>query len=96
MHRLLLEGIIVVLLVLIGISIFVPSEQDVLQNVIVDFEESIESGDVIVDGEIKDVEVGEENTNFISNLNSKIANAIVNGLNSIFEIGMKLLRKVIN
>lgn len=96
MHRLLLEGIIVVLLVLIGISVFVPSEQDVMQNVIVDFEESIESGDVIVDGEIEDVEVGEENTNFISNLNSKIANAIVNGLNSIFEIGMKLLRKVIN
>lgn len=96
MHRLLLEGIIVVLLVLIGISVFVPSEQDVMQNVIVDFEESIESGDVIVDGEIENVEISEENTNFISNLNSKIANTLVNGLNSIFEIGMKLLRKVIN
>ena len=97
MQRLLLEGGIVVLLVLIGISVFVPSKEDVTQNVIVEFEDSVMNGEVIVDGVISDVEVGKEyDTNFISKINSKIANSIVNGLNNMFEIGMKLLRKVIN
>ena len=97
MQRLLLEGGIVVLLVLIGISVFVPSKEDVTQNVIVEFEDSVANGEVIVDGVISDVEVGKEyDINFISKINSKIANSIVNGLNNMFEIGMKILRKVIN
>lgn len=96
MKRVLLEGGIIVLLVLIGISVFIPDGNDV-NNVIVDFENSIESGSVIEDGEIEDVEVGEsDNSNLISRINGKIANTIVNGLNSVFELGIKILRQVIN
>lgn len=96
MKRVLLEGGIIVLLVLIGISVFIPDGNDV-NNVIVDFENSIESGSVVEDGEIEDVEVGEsDNSNLISRINGKIANTIVNGLNSVFELGIKILRQVIN
>jgi len=97
MHRLLLEGGIVVLLVLIGISIFVPSKEDVMQGVIVEFEDAVVNGEVVVDGELSDVEISElDESNFISKLNSKIANTLVNGINNVFELGVKLLRKVIN
>lgn len=97
MGRILLEGGIIVLLVLIGISVFIPDGNNDVQNVIVDFENSIESGDVVNDGELDNVEIGKSNnSNFVSKLNCRIANTIVNGLNSVFEIGIKILRKVIN
>ena len=96
MGRVLLEGGIIVLLVLIGISIFIPDGSNV-SDVIIEFEGSIESGDVIEDGQIDNVEVSvDEGANFVSNINGKIANTIVNGLNSVLEIGVKILRKVIN
>lgn len=95
MSRVLLEGGIVILLVLIGISVFIPGGNDV-RDVIVEFEESIESGEAIEDGVIEEVEIGvEDNSNFVAKLNCKIANTIVNGLNSIFDLGMKILRKII-
>lgn len=96
MGRILLEGGIIVLLVLIGISIFVPSS-DGVDGIIIEFEESIESGDLIEDGTIENVEVSvEDGGNFISKINGKIANTIVNGLNSVLELGMGFLRDVIN
>ena len=95
MKRVLLEGGIIVLLVLIGISIFIPDGKDV-NDVIVDFEESIESGNVIEDGEMENVEIGfEDNSNLVTRVNAKIANTIVNGLNSVFELGIRFLRQVI-
>ena len=96
MGRVLLEGGIIILLVLIGISIFIPSSNDV-NDVIVEFENSLESGSVVEDGNIEDVEIANrDNSNLISRINCKIANAIVNGLNSILDLGVKFLRKVIN
>ena len=96
MSKILLEGGIIALLVLIGISVFIPSGNDI-SDVIVDFENSIESGNIIEDGEMENIEVCvEDNSNFISKINSKIANTIVNGLNRFFEIGVTILRKVIN
>lgn len=96
MGRVLLEGGIIILLVLIGISVFIPSGNDV-NDVIVEFENSLESGSVVEDGNIEDVEIASsDNSNLISRLNCKIANAIVNGLNSILDLGIKFLRKVIN
>ena len=96
MGRVLLEGGIIILLVLIGISVFIPSGNEV-NDVIVEFENSLESGSVVEDGNIEDVEItSSDNSNLISRLNCKIANAIVNGLNSILDLGVKFLRKVIN
>ena len=96
MVRVLLEGGIIILLVLIGISVFIPDESGI-NSVIVEFENSIESGNVIEDGSIEDVEVNEEDgSNLISRINGKIANTIVNGLNSMFDFGMRVLRRVIN
>ena len=95
MGRVLLEGGIIVLLVLIGISIFIPSGNDV-GDVIVEFENSVESGNIVEDGEIDNVEVSvEDNSNFISRLNCKIGNTIVNGLNGLLELGVKFLRQII-
>lgn len=96
MTRVLLEGGIIVLLVLIGISIFVPSG-DSVNDVIIEFENSLGNGEVVEDGNIQNVEIGKkDSSNFISRVNCKIANTIVNGLNSIFELGMDFIRKVIN
>ena len=96
MGRILLEGGIVILLVLIGISIFIPSSGDV-SDVIVEFENSIESGNVVEDGSIENVEVGvDDSSKFFARLNCKIANSIVNGLNSILEYGIEFLRHLIN
>ena len=96
MSRVLLEGGIIILLVLIGISVFVPSDSGV-SDVIIEFENSIGSGNLVEDGEIDNVEVSiEDNSNFISRLNGKIANTIVNGLNSVLEIGVRVLRHFVN
>ena len=95
MSRVLLEGGIIVLLVLMGISVFIPNESGV-SDVVVEFENSIESGNSVEDGELADVIIGnEENSNFIARLNCKIANIIVDGLNSIFDIGISVLREII-
>ena len=95
MGRVLLEGSIIVLLVLIGVSIFVPQENNI-SNVITEFENSVESGNIVNDGQIENIETSiEDNSNLISRINCKIATSIVNGLNSIFEIGMNILRDVI-
>lgn len=97
MERILIESGIIVLLVLIGISVFIPDEGNSTQTVITEFENSIESGNVIEDGIIEDVDVSiEDSSNFIARVNCKIASTIVKGLNSIFDIGIKMLRKVIN
>ena len=89
MGRVLLEGGIIILLVLIGISVFIPSEGNV-DDVIVEFENSIESGNIVEDGEIDNVEVSvEDSSNVVSRINSKIANTIVN-------IIIKILIKNIN
>ena len=96
MKRILLEGGIIVLLVLIGISVFIPEDNN-LSNVIKDFETSVENGEIISDGVIADVEVNEnDDVNFVSKINCKIGNSIVNGLNSIFELGMKVVRVIVN
>ena len=97
MGRILLESGIVVLLVLIGISVFIPDDGNDVSDVIVEFEGSIESGEIIEDGKIENVEITvEDESSFVAKLNCKIANTIVNGLNSIFEIGLKTLRNIIN
>ena len=97
MGKVLLEGGIIVLLVLIGISVFIPDGSNNVSNVIIDFENSVENGEEIGDGEIENVEISKGySSNFVSKLNCKIANMIVNGLNSIFDIGMKVLRIIIN
>lgn len=97
MGRILIEGGIIVLLVLIGVSIFVGDSGNGVSDVIVDFENSVEVGDVVKDGEMDSVVVSEENNStFIAKINSKIANTIVNGLNSVFDLGLKIVRKIIN
>ncbi len=96
MGRILLEGGIIFLLVLIGISIFIPSGNNI-DNVVIQFEENIENGEEVEDGALENVEIGvEDDSNFISKINCEIANAIVGGLNSILELGMDFLRKFIN
>ena len=97
MGKVLLEGGIIVLLVLIGISIFIPDGNEEVNSVIVEFEQSVESGNVVEDGEIEHVEISRSaDSNFVARMNGKIANTIVDGLNSIFDFGVSFLRKVIN
>ena len=95
MGRILLEGGIVVLLVLIGISVFIPERDDV-RDVIVDFENSIENGEEVSDGELEDINIGEEDFNFIARINCEIGNTIIDGLNSVFELGVKFIRIIVN
>ena len=92
MGRILLEGGLIVLLVLIGISVFIPSSNNDISDVIIDFEQSIEEEEVIEDGEIKDVVISDEySPNLVAKLNGKIANVIVDGLNGVFSFGMMVL-----
>lgn len=95
MGKILLEGGIIVLLVLIGVSVFIPEDNNI-NDVIVDFESSIENGEIVNDGVIEDVEIDDENINFVSKINCKIGNAIVNGLNSIFDLGIRIIRVIVN
>ena len=96
MGRILLEGGIIFLLVLIGISIFIPSSNSGIDKVIVEFEQTVESGNVVEDGELDNVEISKENrSNFISKMNCKISNTIVDGLNSVFELGIRFLRNAL-
>lgn len=97
MGRILIESGIVILLVLIGISVFIPDRGNSVENVIVEFENSVETGEIIEDGELENVEISEEdNSNFIAKVNSKVANTIVNGLNSVFYLGLKIIRIIVN
>jgi hypothetical protein len=96
MKRILLEGGIVILLVLVGISVFVPKGNDV-SNIIFDLENDLESDKEIEDGIMDNVETGlYDDSNFIARINGKITNAIVNGLNNLLDLGMVILRKIIN
>ena len=96
MSKILLESGIIVLLVLMGISVFIPSGNNV-NDVIVDFEDSVQSGEEVNDGEIIDVDISkEDDVNFVSRINCKIGNIIVDGLNSMFELGMKFIRVIVN
>ena len=96
MSKILLEAGIIVLLVLIGISIFIP-ESNNINDVIVDFENSVENGEIVDDGIIENIEINdEEDVNFVSKINCKIGNAIINGLNSVFELGVRFIRIIVN
>ena len=57
MGKILLESGIIVLLVLIGISVFISDSGNDVNDVIVDFENSVDSGEVIEDGNIENVEI---------------------------------------
>ena len=71
--------------------------KDLENDVIVEFEGNIEGGDLIEDGEIDHVEITVvDESSFAAKVNCKIANTIVNGLNSIFDMGLRMLRQFIN
>lgn len=97
MGRIFLEGGIIVLLVLVGISMFVPGTGTDINGVISDFEEDVGSKEEVNDGVINDIVISEEySSNLIARMNGKIANVIVKGLNGVFGLGMNILRKLIN
>ena len=75
MSRILLEGGIIILLVLMGISVFVPDGGSSINNVIVDFENDVANGEIVSDGELGDIEVVEDyGVNFVARINCKISN----------------------
>ena len=66
------------------------------KNSINKFEESVNSNEEINNGEMVEVNIVEEDSsNLISNINSKVASIIVNGLNFILKFGLKIIEGVV-
>ena len=92
MNKYLIEGFIALIIILVGVSLV--SEVNDINNrkaVIENFDEKISNNEEVNNGEMEDIIVEEDPTNLLSNINAKIATFIVDGLNFVLRLGIKLI-----
>ena len=93
MGKRIIQAFIVLIVILFGVSLISESnDKNESKNSINSFEENVSNEIEIENGSMSDVNVvREDSSNLISNINSKIATVIVNGLNYIFNLGIKMI-----
>ena len=98
MNKHIVEGFIIVIIILFGVSIVAEFDnKSNVNNQIDEFEDKVSKQEEIDNGNIEDVRViKEDSSNLISNVNASIATFIVNGLNDILKFGIKLIDGITN
>lgn len=93
MGKRIIQAFIILIVILFGVSLISESnDKNDAKNSINSFEENVSNEIEIENGSMSDVNVvREDSSNLISNINSKIATVIVNGLNYIFNLGIKMI-----
>lgn len=93
MGKRIIQAFIILIVILFGVSLISESnDKNESKNSINSFEENVSNEIEIENGSMSDVNVvREDSSNLISNINSKIATVIVNGLNYIFNLGIKMI-----
>ena len=93
MNKYLVQGFIVLIVILIGVSVVSDvSNKAQAKEEIIEFEENVSKENEVNNGNMENVHIIEEDSsNLISDINAKIASIIVDGLNKILNLGLKLL-----
>ena len=92
MNKHLIEAFIILLVIMIGVSL-VSEVNDVnaRKQTIEKFDEKISNNEEVENGEMDEVEIEEDSSNLLSNINAHIATFIVDGLNKILKLGLSFI-----
>ena len=91
MGKRIIQAFIILIVILFGVSLISETNDKInAKNAISSFEEDVSNNKEVSNGNIENI-VFEDSSNMISNLNAKVASIIVGGLNSIFNLGIKMI-----
>lgn len=98
MNKRIIQVFIVLVVILFCVSLISESNDKIeAQKVIDSFEENVSNENEVENGSIGEVNVPEEDSsNLISDINAKIASIVVGGLNSVLNLGLKLIGGLAN
>lgn len=98
MNKHMIQAFIILIIILLGVSLVSESnEKNKVISSIEDFEDKVGNEEEVMNGNMIDVNIIEEDSsNLISDVNSKVATLVVEGLNFVFRLGIKLIERVAN
>lgn len=98
MNKHLIQAFIVLIVVLFAVSLISESNDKLKAKESIEvFEEKVSEGEEVDNGSMNNVHVIEEDSsNIISDINAKMANIVVGGLNKLFNLGIKLIEGIAN
>ena len=98
MNKRLIQGFVSLIVILFCVSLISSAnEKEYLEKEVADFEESVSKNEEVDNGVLGEVVVIEEDSsNLISDVNSRVASFIVKGLNSVLNLGLKLIEGIAN
>ena len=98
MNKHIIQAFIILIIILLGVSLVSESNDKAnLKATIEDFEDKVDDKEEINNGNMVNVNVIEEDSsNLISDINAKVASLVVEGLNLVFKLGIKLIEGVAN
>jgi cell division protein FtsL len=98
MNKYIIQSFIILIIILLGISLVCESNDKLkTDSEIIDFEEEISDDSEVENGFLSEVNVvREDSSNLISDINAKMASIVVEGLNFVFNLGIKLIEGITN
>ena len=98
MNKRIIQVFIILVVILFCVSLISESNDRLeAQKIINSFEENVSNESEVENGTMIEVNVvSEDSSNFISNINAKIASFIVGGLNGVLNLGLKLIGGLAN
>lgn len=98
MNKHIIQAFIILIIILLGVSLVSESNDKAsFGSSINDFEDKVSNEEEINNGNMVNVNVIEEDSsNLISDVNARVASLVVDGLNLIFKLGIKLIEGVAN
>ena len=98
MNKHIIQAFIILIIILLGVSLVSESnDKSNLKNTVDEFENKVSNEEEINNGNMLDINVIEEDSsNLISDINAKVATLVVEGLNLVFKLGIKLIEGVAN
>lgn len=98
MNKHIIQAFIILIIILLGVSLVSESNDKAsFASSINDFEDKVSNEEEINNGNMVNVNVIEEDSsNLISDVNARVASLVVDGLNLIFKLGIKLIEGVAN
>lgn len=98
MNKRIIQAFVVLIVILFGVSLISEVDNKVdTKEEIKEFEENVSNNQEVENGSMVEVNiVKEDSSNLISDINAKVAQLIVGGLNKIFSIAIKVVESVTN
>ena len=98
MNKRIIQAFVVLIVILFGVSLISEVDNKVdTKEEIKEYEENVSNNQEVENGSMVEVNVvKEDSSNLISDINAKVAELIVGGLNKIFSIAIKVVESVTN